>query len=335
MCNVEAFLDGKLLFDKKNLNILPETGVHVQSENACIHRIIHKGKAEKAQAHFHLAAWQMLNQQSLEENTASIMRGIKAAAANGVQLLVSPETSLTGLYPLSTVTRNKKAIAAAEKKVARCLRQTKNAPYLIIGLPVWKKTPGQGRTVRYNACRLYSPDGKIVSTHAKAHSCERDFWHGHRIHEFEICGIPMCMHICHDGRYPELWTLPVMFGARVIIHPSNSGKIRDSIEAFEARAKQSVTPTSHAFYLHVNGGGGSFICSPHKYDNLLAVSEECKRSATSFPMPGEPQECLVSAVINTDEAFGYWPIRSFRASEKAASAYYELYKAMGGKRRLE
>lgn len=50
-----------------------------------------------------------------------------------------------------------------------------------------------------------------------------------------------------------------------------------------------------------------------------------------FSMVGEPQECLVEATINIDEAYGYWPVRSFRASEEVAAAYYQLYKAMGGK----
>ncbi|MCD4710615.1 MAG: hypothetical protein K8R52_07200, partial [Bacteroidales bacterium] len=62
--------------------------------------------------------------------------------------------------------------------------------------------------------------------------------------------------------------------------------------------------------------------------------EECKRSTKSFPMVGDPQECLVEARINVEKAYGYWPVRSFRASEEIASAYYNLYRAMGGKRSL-
>jgi len=125
-----------------------------------------------------------------------------------------------------------------------------------------------------------------------------------------------------------------MFGARVVVHPANGGKISGSIDAFEARAKSQVTPTAHAFYLHVNGGGGSFISSPQKYDNILAVSEECKRTSKSFPMVGDPQECFVEAKVNVEEAYGYWPVRSFHASEEIASAYNNLYRSMGGKRSL-
>jgi hypothetical protein len=119
-----------------------------------------------------------------------------------------------------------------------------------------------------------------------------------------------------------------MFGARLILHPSNGGLVKGSIDAFEARA--GITRTSHAFYVHVNGGGGSYIAGPQKYDNLLAVSAECRRDARSFPMVDEPQECLVHHKIRIWDAYGYWPVRSFRASEDTAAAYANLYRSMGG-----
>lgn len=142
-------------------------------------------------------------------------------------------------------------------------------------------------------------------------------------------GAPVCMHICHDGRYPELWTLPVMFGARLVLHPSNGGSVQGSVDAFEAGANRS-TGTSHAFYLHVNGGGGSYLVGPQKFHNLIAVSAECRRDNTAFPMVGPPQECLLDAVIPLGDAYGYWPVRSYRASETVAAAYVELYRSMGG-----
>ena len=333
--NIDVVLDGTVIASEKDLNILPEMGAFLKYEEVSIDRVIHKGIPRKTPKYLHIAAWQMMNSESIEENVESICRGVKIASERGVQLLVTPETSLTGLFPSSTVTNNKKAIDEAEKEVKRCLCQTKDAPYLIAGLPVWKrKSDHQKELTRFIASRVYDPDGEIVSTHAKIHSCETEFWHGYQLHEFDVYDVPICMHICHDGRYPEVWTLPVMFGARVVVNPSNGGQISGSIDTFEARAKREVTPTAHAFFLHVNGGGGSFISSPSKRDNLLAVSEECKGSSGSFPLVGDPQECLVEAKINLEEAYGYWPARSFRASEEIAAAYYNLYGAMGGKRSL-
>ena len=140
-----------------------------------------------------------------------------------------------------------------------------------------------------------------------------------------------CMHICHDGRYPEVWTLPVMFGARIIVHPSNGGRIvTGSIDKFEAGA--GAASSAHAFYINVNGGGGSRIAGPKKIGGLLARSDECRRDVPSYPMMAEPRDCLFDAKIRVHDAFGYWPLRSFRASEDIAAGYLNLYRTLGGSR---
>jgi hypothetical protein len=103
------------------------------------------------------------------------------------------------------------------------------------------------------------------------------------------------------------------------------------VDAFEAQASRTTT-TSHAFYVHVNGGGGSHITSPHKFHNRVTVSPECRRDNPSFPMVGPPVEALIHARIRVHDAFGYWPVRALRSSEQVAQSYADLYKAMGGTR---
>jgi len=293
---------------------------------------VQRGKPSGEPEHLHVGGWQMLNRDSIADNLTSLRRGLREAVEQGVQLLVTPETSLTGLFPTHRVTKNHEAVAQAEAKLRKSIRGLKGAPYVVVGLPVWDRIPGHRmKRTRYNVSRVYDPDGYVVSTHAKIHSCEAEFWHGYRLHEFDVYGTPVCMHICHDGRYPEVWTLPVMFGARLILHPCNGGTVTGSIDAFEAKAKSS-TVTSHAFYVRVNGGGGSYIAGPGKFDDLIDVSAECRRDARSFPAIDDPQECLVHANLRLHDAYGYWPVRSFRASEEVAEAYRSLYQAMGGQR---
>ena len=330
--NIVVLLDGHPVLKVDGINILPEMGVIVKAKDVRVTRFVHWGYSSGMPEYFHLGGWQMLNDKSIRKNLDSLQRGLEQSAAAGVQLLVTSETSLTGLFPLDRVTKDRRAIAEAERELRRLLSKTKKAPYLVVGFPLWESSPGQrGRLIRYNVSRVYDPEGEIVSTHAKIHSCEFDFWHGYRLQEFNILGVPVSMHICHDTRYPEVWTLPIMFGARLILHPANSIPTAESIDAFEARAKIS-TMTSHTFYIHVNGGGRSYIAGPQKYNNLIAVSAECRRDVQSFPMVGPSQECLLHAKIRIADAFGYWPMRSFRASEEIASSYLALYRAMGGKR---
>jgi len=331
--DIAVLLTGDQVLRVEGVDVLPELGVALESSSARVTRFVHRGVPSGVPERLHVGGWQMLNVASIPENLASLERGLKLAADAGVQLLVTPETSLTGLFPRDRVTRNRAAVSKAVQEISGLLQRTRNAPHLVVGFPTWEPTPGYGRRLtRYNVSRVYDPDGGIVSTHAKIHSCEPDFWHGYRLQEFDVCGVPVCMHICHDGRYPEVWTLPVMFGARLILHPSNGGAASGSIDAFEARASASTT-TSHAFYIHVNGGGGSYIAGPQKFNNLLAVSAECQRDSKTFPQVGPAQECLLHAEVRIADAFGYWPVRSFRASEEVAVSYLGLYRAMGGSRR--
>ncbi len=330
LADVEVLLDDKPLVRAADLNVLPEMGVAIDVEGTRLHlhRFVHRGRPSGVPEFFHVAGWQMPNLPSIEANLESIERGIRAAAERGVQLLVTPETSLTGLFPTEPVTRKRQAVAAGEERIRRMLRETRGTPHLVVGLPVWERCGG--RAVRYNGVRLYDPDGQVLLDGRKVHSCERDFWHGLRLHEATVEGVPVSLHVCHDGRYPELWTLPVMFGARLVIHPSNGGQVGGTIDAFEAQARQS-TSTMHAFYLKVNGGGGSCLVSPHKFDNILAASDECRRDQPAFPLAGAPGECLLASRIRVHDAFGYWPVRSFRVSEDVARAYVDLYRGLGGR----
>jgi len=330
--DIEVFIDGELALAEPDVDILPEIGVTMGARGTRIlaHRFVHRGRPSSVPERLHVGAWQVINRASIEDNLASLKRGVKEAADAGVELLITPETCLTGLFPRGRVTKDPKAVAAAERELLRFVAKQRNAPHLVYGLPVWQPVPGHRlKMTRYNVSRVCRPDGKVIFTGPKIHSCESEFWHGYRLNEFHVNGVPVSMHICHDGRYPEVWTLPVMFGARLVIHPANGGRIGGSIDAFEARATGSTT-TSHAFYVHVNGGGGSFIMGPQKYDNLVAVSAECERGSPSFPQVGQPRECLLHENIRIADAFGYWPVRSFRASEEAASAYLALYESLGG-----
>ena len=332
--NISVELNGKVVLTATDADVLPELGISISAAGAPLQlkHFLHRGKPSGIPEYLHVGGWQVLNEPDIDANLDSICRGLQEAADKGIQLLVTPETSLTGLFPRDPVTQDPKPIAAAERKLRRFIKSLRNAPYSVIGLPTWESVPGHDRKkTRYNVSRVYDPDGHIVDTYPKIHSCETEFWHGFRLQEFDVYGVPTCMHICHDGRYPETWTMPVMFGSRLVLHPSNGGTVRGSVDAFEKGANRSTT-TSHAFYVNVGGGGGSYIAGPQKFDNIFDVSAECRRDNEAFPIVGRPVECLIESRIRVPEAYGYWPVRSYRASEEVAQAQQALYRALGGRR---
>jgi predicted amidohydrolase len=331
---LNVYLDGEKIFTEPDLNLYPETGIRIFAGNTrvLVRRFIHRGTDTGVPETLHLGGWQMQSTKSIEKNLDSLFRGLKLAADKGVQLLVTPETSITGYYSQHKVTTDPSIAAQAEKKIQNFMKTLKDAPYLVGGLPVWKQVAGHRQEkTRYNCSRVYDPDGHIVCTHAKAQTCSTGFARGSKLQEFDVLGVPICLINCLDARFPELWTLPVMFGARVILHPASASRVKGTLDAFEAKAKRDhVMTTSHTFYMNLNAWGGSFIVSPLK--KLLDVSAECKNSVKTFPNVDKPQDCMIEANIRVANAFGYWPARSFRASEQAAKAYMHLYKAMGGTR---
>ena len=332
--DLELFWDGRRMIHEPNQDVLPEMGVRLAVRNQAIlaRRFVLYGKQPAVPEYLHVGGYQVLNEPSIEKNLEAICRGARRASELGIQLLLTPETSLTGLFAEHEVTQNPEPVREAEDKLRKFLAELPDAPFLVVGLPVWDRDPEHpDRVVRYNVSRVYDPDGAILTDCPKIHSCEVDFWHGQSLNEFEVHGVPISLNVCHDARYPDTWTLPVMFGARLILHPANGGKQRCSVDGLECLAHASVT-SSHAFYLHVNGGGGSYLVSPHKYDNLLDTSLESRRDNPAFPMVGEPVECLLHANLRIHDAFGYWPVRSFRVSEESARAYIDLYRARGGSR---
>ena len=332
--DLELFWDGRRMIREPNQDVLPEMGVRLAVRNQAIlaRRFVLYGKQPAVPEYLHVGGYQVLNEPSIEKNLEAICRGARRASELGIQLLLTPETSLTGLFAEHEVTQNPEPVREAEDTLRKFLAELPDAPFLVVGLPVWDRDPEHpDRVVRYNVSRVYDPDGAILTDCPKIHSCEVDFWHGQSLNEFEVHGVPISLNVCHDARYPDTWTLPVMFGARLILHPANGGRPRCSVDGLEQLAKNAVV-SGHAFYFHVNGAGGSYLVSPHKYDNLLDTSLESRRDNAAFPMIGEPVECLLHANLRIHDAFGYWPARSFRLSEESARAYIDLYRARGGSR---
>ena len=334
MANIAVYLDGNRILGGEELDLVPEMSavVEVQGSSVTLGRVTHSGTPMAIPEKLRVGGLQMIQVPDIEANLQSILRGLKESAEIGIQLLVTPETSLTGLFPRDDVTYQEGAIANAERQFTELMKSCSDFPYLVVGLPEWREEPN--RRIRYNISRVYAPDGSVVASCPKIHSCEWDFHHGRLLNEFDIHGVPTSLHICHDGRYPDVWTLPVMFGTRLVLHPLGGfvGTSRTRVDAIE-RSAAAATANMHAFYMAILSGGGSYLAGPHnKNEPPIMVSDECRRDNPDYPMTGPVKESLFHAEISVHEAFGYWPARSYRTSEAVAEAYENLYRSYGGKR---
>ncbi len=330
--DLSVYLEGEQILRCEDLDLLPEMGValEVSGTRVLLEEFCHRGQPSGVPEYLNLGGYQVLNIDSIEANLESIKRGLRLAAEAGVELLATPEMSLTGLFPTSQGMSDPGPVAEAEAALQRFIHDLPGAPFTIVGLPVWKEEPNHGVSkTRYIASRVYNPDGEFVYTALKVQSAEQQTWHGYRLNEFDVNGVPVSLHICHDQRYPELQTLPVMFGCRLLLHPSNGGQVSGEVSHLEGQASTATNQT-HAFYMNLNAGGGSFIAGPQTKGNLITVSDECRRDNPNAPAVDDPRECLMQARIRVHDAFGYWPMRSFRTSESVASSYLDFYRTLGG-----
>ncbi|MEO6062630.1 MAG: carbon-nitrogen hydrolase family protein [Thermoflexales bacterium] len=208
---------------------------------------------------------------SLEFNLQRTLHFIKSAAASGSQVVLFPESNLTGYYFPVAVELDQKLVLDALRQT--CAAASENDIWVIAG--TIQKT--QDRFL--NLAHVINRRGEITHEYAKVHMAGRDEKKycrgGDKLSLFEIDGVLCTLVICRDGRHPELYRIPAMAGAQVLFHPSCSS---DEIEAVawkraSGRAQQPVGPNAKIFHCVANtigqspdgrqtSSGSSFIREP-------------------------------------------------------------------------
>jgi predicted amidohydrolase len=181
--------------------------------------------------HLRVAGYQMAVGQDVLRNTAAICGAIRQAAADGAEILLTPEGSLSGY----TAHFEQGAVKAGLNEVTGLARQ------LGVGLALgtcFTETDG----LTYNQVRFYNVDGSYLGFHSKILRCgsleepiegEIKEYACSDLQVFQFQGIPMGGLICND-----LWANPQCtptpdphlsqqlsrLGARIICHAVNGGR---------------------------------------------------------------------------------------------------------------
>ena len=233
---------------------------------------------------------------SLERNLESTLHYIRKAAEEGSQVVLFPETNLTGYYFPEVIDQNPQAVQAALDRT--CQAAKASAIWVIAG--TLKKTAD-----RYlNLSHVISPQGTIVHEYAKIHLAGRDEQRycrgGNKLSLFEVDGVLCTLVICRDGRHPELYRLPAMAGAQILFHPSCSS---DEIEAViwkrtSGRAQQPVGPNSKIFHCVANTVGQS----PDGKQSTSGASFIREPSGMPLAEAGWYQEEMITATLDLERA---------------------------------
>lgn len=232
----------------------------------------------------------------VDENLATTLRYIRAAAECGSRVVVFPEANLTSYYFPYVIDLEPQRVHDVLDSTCRAARE--HGIWVIAG--TIRKTPDR----HLNLAHVISPEGCITHEYAKVQMAGRDEKRycrgGDKLSLFEIDGIPCTLVICRDGRHPELYRIPAMAGAQILFQPSCSS---DEIEAVcwkrtSGRAQQPVGPNSKIFHCVANtigqspdgkqtSSGASFIREP----NGIPLAEA-----------GFYQEEMITAVLDLERA---------------------------------
>jgi deaminated glutathione amidase len=224
-----------------------------------------------------VAAVQLNSGADVAANTAAADRLTRAAAADGAELIVLPEkwTAIGSEQELraSAQTLEGEAVGWA-RATAREL-----GVELVAG-SILERVPGQEKLA--NTCVHVGPDGELRAVYRKLHMFDVEV--GGRVYrESELeepgdeivlshtdGGVEVGLSVCYDLRFPELYRILAVMGARIVTVPAafTLATTRDHWETLlRARAieNQAFVIAANQFGAHPAGqhsGGRSMIIDP-------------------------------------------------------------------------
>jgi predicted amidohydrolase len=164
-----------------------------------------------------VAAAQMMVSDSLSRNLETILCVLQREAGRGIELLLFPETALSGYsVNLGRVRPPEEwpAIQAALQAVSNAARQ--HGIWVIVGCDAWD----DGAWV--NRLYAFAPTGELAAHYDKVHLTADDarcYRPGKRDVVFELHGIRVGLQICYDVRFPEGYRSLLDQGAQLVLHP--------------------------------------------------------------------------------------------------------------------
>jgi len=335
---VRLSMDGENVAELGQIDFLPESHLMFGLKGkgtVTLSSVTISGPARPRPEFLTVGVWKKAGRPTIDENVESLVTGTRRAAEAGVEVLVTPETSLTGLDLLTCAEEHEEAIAAGLRRFQEAVRAVPDAPHVLIGYPGW--VPGtevEGATlprVKLNVHRFVCPDGTLGPMMAKVHSCELGVWHGRRYNLQRVRGVEVAMGVCHDGRYEDVWATGVMGGARLCLHPSAGGKLSGRIPDI-VRGYAGLGEHFDAFWVHVNAGGGAAIVYPDanakQRETVLAVTPDLTEQNPTHPEYSDLGDQLAHARIRLWDATGCYPLRTLRNGSRAYRLWSELVPAL-------
>jgi predicted amidohydrolase len=222
-----------------------------------------------------VAAVQMRSTRDLDANLKHTRDLLRQCAADGVQVAVFPECSVTGYFDDLIPKLTAEQLAAAEKQVAAACQEFRVAA--VVGMP-WRA----GENL-FNSAIVIDETGKVVERYHKVQLAEKWPSWGDHLSVFRLHGVPCSIIICHDERYPELVRLPVLAGSRVVFYLSHESSLQQEAKLNPYRAQiQARAVENGVFIVHANAPANADATGSHGQSRLIAPDGNILKEAGMF-----------------------------------------------------
>jgi len=162
-----------------------------------------------------VAAAQIQIGADIHANVARIIRAMEECALQGIEVMVCPETAVSGYSPTIGHGREPQEWPIIQDGLrAIAARGRELSLWVAVGCEAWEA----GRW--WNRFYAYGPDGQQAAVYDKVHLTSDDtryYAPGHGYPVFQIKGITVGLQICYDARFPEGYRALLHQGAEVIL----------------------------------------------------------------------------------------------------------------------
>ena len=236
-----------------------------------------------------VAAVQMRSGRDLGANVAHTVELLKRCAADGVQVAVFPECSVSGYFGDLIPKLSAQQLADAERRIAAACREL--GIWAVVGLPV------RDGDRLFNSAVVIDAAGRVRERYHKVQLAEPWPTPGDHLSVFRVRGVHCSIIICHDERYPELVRLPVLAGARVVFYLSHESPLKQEEKLGPYRAQIQARAAENTVYVvHANAPANADATGSHGQSRLIAPDGTVIKEASIF------REEIVTATLDLRQA---------------------------------
>lgn len=205
----------------------------------------------------------------VRRNLASMCATIRAAAAQAADVVVFPESSLTGYLGISLDSLDALDMPEIHRSLGELQTLCRELQIAAVSGQYFKRC---GRW--YNNVVFIGADGELRGSYDKCHLVDQDTYHvapgADPPAVFEFAGARVSLGVCHDIRYPEHVRWAAINGAQVHFHVFYGGRHRSDVRDQQIYDAHLATRAAE---------NGVFLVAPN-----VAIDEQMVRSQVRDPI---------------------------------------------------